>query len=431
MAPDPFLSLHNLPTGVALVVAISGGSDSLALLLLASEFASRENTPLLAVTVDHALRAESAAEARAVAALCHERGIAHRTMVWRGDKPASGLSAAARDARYGLLAEAARDFGATIVLTGHTMDDQAETVAMRRKRGAGSGLSGMAHATLFDGDIWIVRPLLGVRREALRGYLHERQVGWIDDPSNRNPAFERVRVRAALTEPEIAALAGEALAAGQNRRVRSATAAALVQRHASQPSPGLFRFDKALFETASDAALLALRALLATVGGTPHLPDASRAGELFARLAADENLRATLSRTVIDRRRSGIWLLREARDVPAITLTGAPAIWDGRWRVSGDAGRAEGAQPKGDARMGVLPRNSDGDAPFPPASLVRAAQALLPRPPAGVSAFIAQPVVAPCHRFLPDFDLKLAAALAQLVGATLPSALPWKHHIDE
>lgn len=442
MGLDPHLLFRDIDTGRGLVVAVSGGGDSLALLLLLHDHLSRydPSVRLLAVTVDHGLRPESAAEARQVASLCAAHGIAHETVAWRGTKPRTGLGAAAREARYRLLADAAARFGADIVLAGHTRDDQAETLAMRAARGEGAGLAGMAAATLFDGRIWIVRPLLGLRRQALRDWLAARGVAWIDDPTNEDPAFERVRVRRALSEEEVEALAQRAQSEGTARHALAGAAAALVDRFAARPAPGLLRLDHALFGEAVDrkAAILALRALLAGAGGTPHLPDAARVGALHARLAAGERLRATLSRAVVDARRDGVYLRREARDLPTVALAGDGLIWDGRHRVAVRAG-AEGwtVAPLGRERADEMcPAAAAGV----PRSLARAALAAEPalfsdeRPATDAEAaahgISVVPAVAPFARFLPGFDLALAAALGRLLGApTLPAA-PWKHHID-
>jgi len=195
------ISSITFPTDGKIVIALSGGSDSTALLTFARDvfLARGETDRLLAVTVDHGLRPESAAEARRAGDLCASLGIGHVTRRWDGAKPSSGLQAAAREARYRLLAGEA---AGGIVLTGHTMDDQLETVAMRQARGSGRGLSGIAPATLYEGRSWFVRPLIATRRTALREHLSALGLSWIEDPSNRDPRFERVRVRQSIADGE-------------------------------------------------------------------------------------------------------------------------------------------------------------------------------------------------------------------------------------
>ena len=194
----------------AIVLAVSGGPDSLALMWLAVRWrgALTRGPQLLAVTVDHGLRAESAAEARAVKLLARSLELPHRTMRWTGAKPKTGLPAAARAARYHLLAQAARASGATHVFTAHTRDDQAETLLMRMLRGSGiAGLAAMARQSERDG-VLLARPLLHVAKSQLVATLKKARIDFADDPTNRDLNFTRPRIRAVM--PALAAEGGDA-----------------------------------------------------------------------------------------------------------------------------------------------------------------------------------------------------------------------------
>ncbi|MBZ9889683.1 tRNA lysidine(34) synthetase TilS [Mesorhizobium sp. BR1-1-3] len=432
------------------VAAVSGGSDSTALLLLLKHHFDRRApaTRLLAVTIDHGLRSGSAAEAQTVAKLCARLGISHRILTWSGPKPSTGLPAAAREARYRLLAEAAQAEGIGMILTGHTADDQAETVLMRHARDAGQGhagmagrgLAGMAPATLYDWRIWIVRPLLGVRRAVLRDVLRRQNVGWADDPTNVDAAFERPRVRAALAGESVEHVKGMLMLAGQaalERRQLGASATDLIDGFASQPAIGLIRLDPCLLSSGDEqAAIYALRILLATTGGIAFLPDEARSEALFGRLRAGF-LCATLSRTVVDSRRSGIFLRREARGLPAAAAATGSTLWDGRRHITlNDSSSALLIAPLGAA---AAKRLATGEGKTP-SSLMRAALAAEPAvwqageclglPGYGLkSATVeARPVVAPFGRFLPSFDLALARAVAGLIGAAPVPPLPFSGH---
>ena len=196
----------------ALVIAVSGGPDSVALMWLLARWrkALARGPRLVAVTVDHGLRPEAAAEAREVKRLARTLALEHRTRQWMGEKPTSGVPAAAREVRYGLLAEVARAVGATHILTAHTRDDQAETLLMRLLRGSGiAGLSAMARITERDG-LSLARPLLDVAKSQLTATLKRAEIGFADDPTNRDMAFTRPRLRALL--PKLAAEGGDARA---------------------------------------------------------------------------------------------------------------------------------------------------------------------------------------------------------------------------
>jgi tRNA(Ile)-lysidine synthase len=180
-----------------IVLAVSGGPDSLALMWLAARWckALKRGPALAVVTVDHGLRPEAAREARMVKRLAASLDLPHRTLRWRGDKPTTGIQAAARAARYRLLARAAKTLGASYVMTAHTRDDQAETVLMRLSRGSGvAGLAAMARETPRDGAI-LARPLLDVSKARLIATLVKAGIDFATDPSNRDPRFTRPRLR--------------------------------------------------------------------------------------------------------------------------------------------------------------------------------------------------------------------------------------------
>ncbi|GLH78767.1 tRNA(Ile)-lysidine synthase [Bradyrhizobium sp. SSBR45G] len=202
--------LAPLSTVPALVLAVSGGPDSMALMWLAARWRSAlaQGPDLLAVTVDHGLRPDAAREARMVKQVARELGIRHRTLRWTDAKPATGLPEAARLARYRLLARAARQAGASHVVTAHTCDDQAETVLMRLLRGSGIvGLAAMAAVSERDG-LLLARPLLPLPKARLVATLRCAGVPCVDDPTNRDSTYTRPRLRALM--PALAAEGGDA-----------------------------------------------------------------------------------------------------------------------------------------------------------------------------------------------------------------------------
>jgi tRNA(Ile)-lysidine synthase len=332
-----------LPAG-PVAVAVSGGGDSVALLLLLQETAER---PLAAVTVDHGLRPESAAEAAAVAALCAGRGIGHALLRWDDPAGAGNLQARAREARRRLIGDWARVGGIGAVALGHTLDDQAETFLLRLARGSGvDGLSGMAPVTRADGLVWI-RPLLAVRRAALRAWLSERGVAWADDPSNADPRFERARARALMPLLGTLGLGPERLAAtaGAMARAREAlerATAQLAARAVEAGRAGDLALDPGPLSGAPDEIRLRLlAAALVWVSGAHYRP---RLVRIEAALAAIEAGRVghglTLHGCVLRARGGRVAIRREpARVAPPVPI--ARGVWDGRWRI-------EGTPPQGD-----------------------------------------------------------------------------------
>jgi len=216
----------DLASSPGLLLAVSGGPDSTALMWLAARWRKslKIKPRLIAVTVDHGLRKKSKHEAKTVRKQARKLGIEHRILNWTGMKPKTAIQENARRARYRLLAEAAKAAGAAHVLTAHTLDDQAETVLMRMARGSGmAGLAGMARRSRLDGLI-LVRPFLDLPKARLIATLDKAKVSFADDPSNADPRFTRARLR-----PLMRKLAEEGLDARRlsllARRLRRADAA--------------------------------------------------------------------------------------------------------------------------------------------------------------------------------------------------------------
>lgn len=302
------------PADGKIVIALSGGSDSTALLTLAHDVLStrEDGGRLLAVTVDHGLRPESADEARRAGALCASLGISHVTRRWEGKKPKSGLQAAAREARYWLLAEEAE--GAT-VLTGHTLNDQLETVAMRQARGPGRGLSGIAPATLYEGRTWFVRPLIARRRAELREYLSAAGFSWIDDPSNSDLRFERVRVRESAGTGEVDD--ADIRAAFATRCAESEEAAQLLRDEAAwrfDSAAGTAEYDPGEAEGRAGAGL-ALAAVMSRVGQQSNLAPQGLIDKVLAFCAeAGSGKRMTASGCLLAKSAGRVVIGREARN---------------------------------------------------------------------------------------------------------------------
>lgn len=330
--------LANAGGSGAIGVALSGGGDSVALLLLAADWASRHGWRLEAFTFDHGLRPAAAGEVAFCATLCRGLGVQHESGRWAEGPAGGNLSALARGARYAALGDWARRRGLGAVLLGHTADDQAETFLMRLARGSGvDGLAAMRAEMRRDGRLFL-RPLLSCRRETLREFLRSRGQGWCEDPSNRDTRFDRVRVRSALpvlagigldvarlvTTAERMAHARDALEEGTRQ---------LADRVLTRAGAGTLVLAPGWRAAARDIRERLVAAALCLQGAQVYRP---RLAALVAALEQTGRGRVASLHgcLLVPGRDGGLQILRE----PAATAPPQPGLeppWDGRWRLSG------------------------------------------------------------------------------------------------
>ena len=338
LGPDEFAALM-APLGPfeappMLAVAVSGGADSLALALLADAWARERGGGVLALVVDHGLRAESAAEAALTMARLGRRGIPARLLTLQGLRHGPALAERARAARHAALEAACAEAGILHLLFGHHASDQAETVAMRLLAHSGpSGLAGMA-ALSETASVRRLRPMLPVPPARLRATLRLAGMAWVEDPSNADPAALRARLRrlrrdADGTGPATAAAVRAASARGLARAAAERAEADLLARRVRLHPEGCAVVGPELLPAAP------LAALLGVLSGAEWTPAAARLAALAERPVA-----ATMAGVRIlpaGRKRPGGWLLVREEAAMAADVPASPgAIWDGRFRLAGD-----------------------------------------------------------------------------------------------
>ncbi len=312
-----------------LAVALSGGPDSTALLLLASEWVRAREGALVAFIVDHGLRDGSSVEARAVARHCSTHGIASRILTWNGPKPASAIEEKARHTRYRLLETACRRHGVLHLLTAHHRQDHQETVALRLESGSGPmGLAGMSRCVERPA-LRILRPLLGVHPARLKATLRVRGEHWLDDPMNRNARFARVRLRQQGV-PDCGP--GHC----ERRTELERELARLLPRMTHVDGRGVAKLDRPGWQCLpEDVRRLILVRLAMTVGGRDY-PPATRKTDRLAHLLHSQ---ATVAATLGGCRWQGgreVTVRREIRNLPVNEghRGEGEILWDGRFRVS-------------------------------------------------------------------------------------------------
>lgn len=344
------------------VLAVSGGADSMALMHLVASWrrARPERAPKVeVVTVDHGLRPGSAREAHWVEVRARAAGLEHATLAWTGDKLPTGVQEAAREARYRLLAGHVErsPLRPAAIVTAHTEDDQAETVLMRLARGSGlDGLAGIPARRALDreGRVVIVRPLLAVAKCRLVATLAARGADWLEDPSNFLPEFERVRLRGARAALAELGLENERIALSARRLARAREALDLaagdLYRAAVDEHGGVFAgIDRGTFRGApAELRVRVLVRALCAFGGEAKAPRTAKIESLVEKLEEAGNLALTLGGCVVSAGAKVIRIFREpgrARLAELELRPGMAAPWDRRFRVS----LAAGTRPVADA----------------------------------------------------------------------------------
>lgn len=316
----------------SIAVAVSGGSDSLGLGLLLAEWVRAQDGHLHVLSVDHGLRPEAAGEcaqvARVFAAI---PGCSAHVLRWQDKKPARGLQAAARTARYALLTDWCRANGILHLAVAHTAEDQAETVAMRGAHGSGvTGLAGMAAVRPDQGGVRLLRPLLSASRMTIRAWLQARGQSWIEDPSNALTQFERVRIRQNLDAAKSDKMLTLAHQFGMQRDARERDAARLLAEAGQVHDGGYVSIAAGpISQVAPNLQSAILRQVVLAVSGGSYAPGVD--GLLPSLTTA-----RTLGGCLIRRLQGRVYVFREAAaiDAPVPVGPGWSGPWDNRFSLA-------------------------------------------------------------------------------------------------
>ena len=385
-------------------VAVSGGSDSLALLYLLQQFCDENGVTLRAVTVNHGLREEAAMEAELVAAQCAKIGVPHDTLLWEDWSGKGNLQKSARDARYSKMAAWAGEHEIDTIAVGHTADDQAETVIMRLARRSGvDGLSGMQERMVRDGVTW-VRPLLRTRRALLQKYLRAHDVSWITDPSNDDERFDRIKARKALSilsdlgiNEEVLLEVAEQL--GQARKALNWQTFLAAKQIMTQEAGAFVIDETSLRLHPEEIQRRLLIKAISWLSGSGYAPRRSGISNLMK--ALKEGQASTIDGCHLRRISNKIWLFRELKAVADLSCP-PDEVWDNHWALSPppaiDAGQSlqiralgqEGLEQCPDWRATGLPHVVLQSTPA-----VWADTTVIAAPFAGLGDWTAEPVAGP------------------------------------
>lgn len=324
------LDRHLRPDSVRpIAVALSGGGDSLALTLIADRWASAVGRPMVILTVDHRLQAAGADWTTACARLAERLERPFHALAWEGQKPSTGLPAAARTARHRLLAEAAREAGARVILMGHTADDVLEARRMREGGATTPEPRAWAPSPVWPEGrgLFLLRPLLAARRIDLRGWLQVRGETWIDDPANADLRYARSRARA------------QADAAAPTPQDCSRPASAIANDWTE--ALGVVRWPRERLREASDADLARVISMSCVcAGGDARRPASAHIARIGGQLRATGDFVATLAGARVSADETDVLITREPGEAKrgglgALDLeVGRTIVWDGRFEVT-------------------------------------------------------------------------------------------------
>ena len=322
-----------------IAIAVSGGGDSIALTYFAHEWARANGGQITVLTVDHGLRSDSRSEAERVGGWINALGITHQILNWQGVKPKSRIQAMARNARYRLMDDWCKDNGVLHLLVAHNENDQAETYLMRKEHGSGpDGLAAMSQILELS-HCRLLRPLLAENTQNLRHFLMVQNAKWVEDPSNQNPIFERVRMRLHIKDEKISCLDVATTAAQFGKsRLRNSRALSALIAFGVQLSPLGFAYVNlsVLTNASSDDIMRLFARVLMTVGGRSYAPSRTQLEFLVGKLLNNSASSVTGGGCQVIHKRDGFLVAREKRGLPLPVLVAPKETihWDHRFKMT-------------------------------------------------------------------------------------------------
>lgn len=321
-------------------IAVSGGADSLALCFLCDEWAKKYNKKIIALTVDHGLREESAYEANFVHDLLSKNHIEHHTLLWEGEKPEASLEEKARNARYDLLTNFCKENNINSLILAHHKKDQAETFLMRLQRGSGvDGLSAIS-PIFYKNHMKLIRPLLDIMPEELKSYLREKDIKWFEDPMNEDEDFLRVKFRKALPLLEkefgidVDCLVNTAKNMARARDYLELQTEKKINSIVKWDNRGFAKLEKNKFcELHEEIAYRLLSKVLIVVGGSIYTPRFSKLDRLYNEIKSEDFAPQTLNGVKIKQEKNKICFYREIAKVEKQKIVCKEFVFDNRFFV--------------------------------------------------------------------------------------------------